>query len=54
MSAPLNKPQTKLYRDFLKLSGRWGGWGDPRKLKVIGRRMVRRVARVKLRTTTEI
>jgi hypothetical protein len=41
--------KTRPYRDFLKLLGRWGGFGDPRKLKVLGRRMVRRVGKLMVR-----
>lgn len=41
-------PQPSEYRPFLKLSGRWGGWVNPKKLKALGRRMVRRVQKVLL------
>ncbi len=34
---------------ILKLCGRWGGYGNPKKLKAIARRMIRRVAKLALR-----
>ena len=46
-------PTPPEYRPFLKLSGRWGGWVNPKKLKAIGRRMVRRVAKMVLRKDVE-
>lgn len=41
-------PQSREYRPFKKLSGRWGGWVHYKKLKEVGRRMARRVSKMLL------